>query len=125
MPIFGDGRHVRDYTYVADVARATVAALGVPLPQPVVAISVGTGVPTKVAQLEQRVRALALAERARRGEGAPLPPAVWAPPRPGDVRYSVLDARRAQELLGWQPQASLADGLARTVAWFAAHGIGR
>ena len=40
------------------------------------------------------------------------------PPKSGEQRRSVIDCRRAAELLGWRPEVSLAEGLGRTVAWF-------
>jgi len=39
------------------------------------------------------------------------------PPRPGDIRRSAADARRAREVLGWEPETDLGQGLERTVAW--------
>jgi len=44
-----------------------------------------------------------------------------APARPGDLRRSCLDNRRAREVLGWRPTHDLAAGLAKTVAWFTTH----
>jgi UDP-glucose 4-epimerase len=38
--------------------------------------------------------------------------------RPGDLRASRLDIRKAGELLGWRPSLALAEGLARTVEHF-------
>jgi UDP-glucose 4-epimerase len=47
--------------------------------------------------------------------GAAFAP-VHAPARAGEVLRSCLDASRARELLGWEPQVPLADGLRRTLA---------
>ena len=44
------------------------------------------------------------------------PPKRIAPARAGEVLRSCLDASRAHELLGWEPQVPLADGLALTLA---------
>lgn len=41
-----------------------------------------------------------------------------AAPRAGDLRHLVTATDRATELLGWRPQVTLEDGLARTVAWY-------
>jgi nucleoside-diphosphate-sugar epimerase len=43
--------------------------------------------------------------------------------RPGDVRRLCADTRRAQELLGFVPAVSLAEGLARTVEWYRRLGV--
>ena len=43
---------------------------------------------------------------------------TFAPPRLGDVRRSCLDASQARTVLGWSPQVTLTEGLARTVEYF-------
>ncbi len=108
--IFGDGRQTRDYVYVDDVVRATLAAVG----RPGGVYNVGTGVETSVVELY---------ERCRRVAGVDLEPEP-APPRLGELRRSVLDPRRAYEELGWQPQVSLDEGLRRTWQAMIASGEG-
>jgi UDP-glucose 4-epimerase len=49
--------------------------------------------------------------------GAPDEPEFY-PPRLGDLTRSVLDVRLAEMVLGWRPKVNLADGVARTVAFF-------
>ena len=49
--------------------------------------------------------------------GAPDDP-EFHPARLGDLRRSCLDISRADQVLGWRPQVSLADGIARTVEFF-------
>jgi UDP-glucose 4-epimerase len=104
--IFGDGSQTRDYVYVADVARATVAALdaddGV--------YNVGTGRETSVTEL------LAAIQKVTGTQAEP----ELADARPGELQRSVLDVRRAAEELGWRPDHDLGRGLAETWAWIAA-----
>lgn len=102
--IYGDGGQERDFVYVGDVVRALLAAAehagaGV--------FNVGTGVATSVNELWERCRAVA-------GSTAD---AEHAPPRPGDLRRSVLDPGRAARELGWRPQHDLEGGLRATWAW--------
>ncbi len=101
--IFGDGSQTRDYVYVGDVARATLAALsaggGV--------FNVGTGIETSVVELYEACQEAA----GRRAE------AVLAPARLGELQRSVLDPALARERLGWQPQHGLAEGLRATWEW--------
>jgi len=103
--IFGDGSQTRDYVYVGDVARATLAALsaggGV--------FNVGTGIETSVVDLYEACQDAA----GRRAE------AVLAPARLGELQRSVLDPALAHERLGWQPQSGLAEGLRATWEWVA------
>ena len=46
-------------------------------------------------------------------------PVEHAPRRLGEVQESVLNVDKAHELLGWSPQVTLAEGLAKTYDWFA------
>ena len=99
--IFGDGSQCRDYVYVEDVARATLAALdgesgGV--------FNVGTGVATSV---------LELYEICRQAVGTDLAP-VHEPARPGELGRSVLDGELAAATLGFRPETALASGIAKT-----------
>jgi UDP-glucose 4-epimerase len=99
--IFGDGSQERDYVYVGDVARATLAATsldgGV--------LNVATGAPTSV---------LGLVAAMRRATGREIDP-EHGPERLGDLQRSVLDAGLAERELGWRPEVSLEDGL--RAAW--------
>jgi len=98
--IFGDGGHVRDYVHVSDVAaaflRAAEAGTGT--------YNVGTGVATSVLELYGLCARVAGAEREP----------SFGPPRPGDLRRSVIDASKAERELGWRAGTSLEDGLTRT-----------
>ncbi len=101
--IFGDGSQSRDYVYVGDVARATLAALdggveGV--------LNVGTGVATTVLELYEVCRSVA---------GSALEP-VHEVPRQGELGRSVLDGERAAAVIGFRPEVSLDDGVAATWA---------
>jgi nucleoside-diphosphate-sugar epimerase len=83
------------------------------------AYNVGTGLGTDVNQLEAGLRQ-SLAEVLReQGRVAELPAATYGPPRPGDLRSSLLDAKKIQRELDWRPQVTLEEGLKRTAAWFA------
>jgi UDP-glucose 4-epimerase len=104
--IFGDGRQTRDYVYVGDVARATLAALelegGV--------LNVGTGQETSVLEL------YALCRR----RAASMLEATHTSPRLGELRRSVLDPALAARELGWQAMVELEDGLQATWDWIRA-----
>ncbi|HUG93398.1 MAG TPA: NAD-dependent epimerase/dehydratase family protein [Planctomycetaceae bacterium] len=117
--INGDGRYVRDYVYVADVARINLLALTAELPEAFVALNVGTGQPTDVNELAAEIHRLARDRLTRAGEPADAPQPTHGPPRAGDLRSNLLSARKAGEVLGWTPRVTLADGLRETVEWFA------
>jgi UDP-glucose 4-epimerase len=102
----GNLRSVRDYVYVEDVARAVVAAVERELPG-LGHINVGGGGGRSVAEVVQAMQELV---------GRPL--AVVSVParrRAVDRPLLVADISRARELLGWEPEVSFAEGLARTL----------
>jgi UDP-glucose 4-epimerase len=99
--VYGDGEQTRDYTHVADVARAFVLAAEARRAR---TYNVGTGVETSVNEL------LRLLQKAA---GAALEP-KYGPLRPGELMRSALDASRIGEELGWHPEHPVADGLAAT-----------
>ena len=105
--IYGDGQQVRDFVYVADVARANLAALSVPAAEPVV-VNVGTGRGCSVNALWRALAAVA----------QPAVGPYHEPARAGDILRSVLDPAHARAALGWQPDVTLEDGLQRTWQWF-------
>jgi UDP-glucose 4-epimerase len=102
--IYGDGEQTRDYVYVGDVVAANLRAAELDVTGPV---NIGTGVETSVLHLAAAFRGL---------EGGQAFAPVHAPARAGEVLRSCLDASRAHELLGWEPQVPLADGLRHTLA---------
>ena len=44
--------------------------------------------------------------------------ARYAPPRPGDILHSMADISKARRLMGYAPQFSFREGLAKTAAWY-------
>jgi UDP-glucose 4-epimerase len=98
--IFGDGSQERDYVYVGDVARATLAATALDGR----VVNIATGRATSV---------LELVDTMRRATGREIAP-HHGPERLGDLRRSVLDPGLAARVLGWQPEVSLEDGLRST-----------
>lgn len=105
--INGDGKQTRDYVFVADVARANVAALQTDYCGP---INIGTSMETDVNQLFQHLRTLTRSSL----------PEMHGPAKPGEQRRSVLAWNRAREVLGWRPEIGLEEGLRHTVEFFRA-----
>jgi nucleoside-diphosphate-sugar epimerase len=101
--IFGDGEQKRDFTYVGDVVRANMLAALARVSGAQV-VNIGAGGSTTVTELADTiVRVTKSGVRPR-----------YVDERAGDVRFSQADTRRARELLGWQAEIQLADGLAKT-----------
>jgi len=109
IEINGDGSQTRDFVHVDDLAAAVIAALAAPEDHVAGELfQAGTGVETSVAQL---------ADKIGRAVGRPLE-IRHAPARVGDVARNVARVDKAAAVLGYRASVSLADGLARTAAWF-------
>ena len=105
VTVFGDGTQRRDFTYVDDIARGTVAGLGLKGYQ---TINLGNDRPVSVNDLigniESAIGRSALVQYHERHDADPA--LTWA------------HIGRAQKLLGWVPEVSIEDGIRRTVAWY-------
>lgn len=105
VTVFGDGRQSRDFTYVEDIARGTVAGLK-PLGYEV--INLGSDRPVVL------MDAIRLVED-RVGQKARL---EFKPRHPADVLATWADIGKAEQLLGWRPEASFEQGVAELVQWY-------
>jgi UDP-glucose 4-epimerase len=108
VTIYGDGCQQRDFIYVADIARANVLAMS----RGSGAYNLGTGIPADINAIYGELARLT----GYNGKGGQGMHAVHAPAKKGEVRTTFLNANRARRELGWNPQVSLSEGLARTVA---------
>jgi UDP-glucose 4-epimerase len=111
VTIYGDGEQTRDYVYVGDVANAVFRGATSDLPPAgrvdVRGFNIGTGIGTSVVELAR------LLQQAARTDAE----IVFAPRRHGELQESFLDVTKARDGLGWKPEVSLAEGLAKTFAW--------
>lgn len=108
LNIFEDGEIVRDFVFVDDVVEALVKA-GTTASPGSAPINIGSGTPTTI---------LGTARFLLKQLGAPQDRlAISGDFRIGDIRYSVADIRRANELLDWQPRVSLETGLSALADW--------
>ena len=101
----GDGEQTRDFVYVGDLVRANVSAL---TRGDGMSINIGTGIETSVNTVFRILRDLA---GSRQEE-------IHGPSMPGEQRRSCLENRMASCELGWYPETSLEEGLARTLDFF-------
>jgi UDP-glucose 4-epimerase len=108
--IYGDGTQTRDFTHVGNAVRANLLAGACAGKLTGQVINAACGRSTNLLELlEMMARILGV-------EAEP----EHAPPRVGDVLHSQADISRARELLGYEPDVSLADGLKDAVAYYEA-----
>ncbi len=108
LRVTGDGTQSRDFTFVEDVARGTVAALR-PLGYEI--INLGGDEPESINGVIATLEGLL--ERQAQVE--------YVPSHPADVPRTSADISKARRLLEWEPHTSLAQGLARAVDWYRAN----
>ena len=103
--IFGDGNQTRDFVFVEDVADALVRAARIGGSR---YLNIGTGVETSILRLYEYVV---------EATGVDIAPTMAAAKR-GEQLRSCLDARAAQEHLGWEAWTPLPEGISDTIDWF-------
>lgn len=106
IPLYEDGQVRRDFVLIDDVASAIVAAITAER-VPAGPVDIGSGETQTI---------LTAAELIAQRYGAPAPH-VTGQFRNGDVRHAWADISAATRELGWQPQYSLSDGVARLAEW--------
>jgi UDP-glucuronate 4-epimerase len=105
----GTGTRKRDYTYVGDTVKATVAALRMPLGYEV--INIGNNQPVSLNELLkvfEKVIGVTAKVKIR-------------PSHHASVEETYADITKAEKLLGWKPETSIEEGMTRLVSWFRAN----
>ena len=108
--VHGDGRQSRDFTYIDNVIAANIAAAEAPA-------TVCSGNAYNVAG-GAAYSLLDLLDVLGQTLGVEPRP-THTDPRPGDVRHTMADISAARRDLGYAPRIDFAEGLRRTVDWFA------
>ncbi|MGB4848599.1 MAG: SDR family oxidoreductase [Saprospiraceae bacterium] len=107
--INGNGENSRDFTYIENAVHANLLALFTEKQEAINQIyNIAYGEQTNLNQLWKSIKELT---------HSTIEP-CYGPPRKGDVKYSVADIHKAQQLLGYKPGHSVEDGLKETIAWF-------
>ena len=119
LPVYGDGKQVRDWLFVADHCEAirTVLAKG----RVGETYNVGGNAEKQNIEVVKAICAL-LDERRPREDGLPRASQItFVADRPGHDRRYAIDASKLRDELGWVPRYSFEQGLAETVDWYLAH----
>jgi UDP-glucose 4-epimerase len=110
--VFGEGSQTRDFNYVEDTARAVFMA-GLAETAVGQTINIGSGRETSVNFLAEKV--IKLLER---NDVIVL----HDKPRPGDIARMFADGAKAKKILGYTPDVTLEDGLAKLKNWYCKEG---
>jgi UDP-glucuronate 4-epimerase len=108
ITVFGDGSQSRDFTFIDDIARGTIAALK-PLGYEI--INLGGDQPTLLSSVIDQI-AQYLGRK---------PVIDYQPLHRADVMATWADIGKAEKLLGWRPQVPIEEGLRRSVEWYRAN----
>ncbi|MCC7218787.1 MAG: dTDP-glucose 4,6-dehydratase [Burkholderiales bacterium] len=117
LPVYGDGRNVRDWLYVGDHCAALRAVLAGGRPGETYNIG-GNAEMTNLDVVRELTTVLA-DERPGRDYAALV---TFVADRPGHDRRYAIDATKIRGELGWTPAETFASGLIRTVRWYLANG---
>lgn len=106
IPVYNNGQHRRDFTYIDDIVSGFVAAVATPLQYEI--INLGNGAPTElmdfIGLLEKELGLVAQKE--------------MLPMQVGDVFETYADTSKAQELLNFKAEVPVAEGVHRFVEWY-------
>lgn len=116
LPVYGDGKQVRDWLFVTDHCEAirTVLANG----RIGETYNVGGNSEKQNIEVVQTICAL-LDERRPREDGKPrVSQIAYVADRPGHDRRYAIDASKLRDELGWEPKYTFERGIAETVDWY-------
>jgi len=116
LPLYGDGKQIRDWLYVEDHCEALSLILRNGRPGETYNIG-GGNQPTNL----EVVRQLCAVLDDLAPETGPIPHAsliTFVSDRPGHDRRYAMDIRKIEAELGWRPRVILEDGLRKTAAWY-------
>jgi dTDP-glucose 4,6-dehydratase len=108
LPVYGDGRNVRDWIYVDDHCRAILLALD----------KGHAGATYNIGARNER-RNLEVVEAMLTALGKPTSLIRYVKDRPGHDRRYAIDPVKAETELGWRPVETWASGLRKTIQWYA------
>ena len=106
ISIYGDGQQTRDFTFISDAVAANLLAAIVPLAVGEV-FNIGGGSRVVLAEVINIMERIV---------GRPIKKNFVEKAR-GDARHTSADVSKAKEILGYQPQVSLEEGLRREWEW--------
>ena len=118
LPVYGDGRQVRDWLYVSDHCAAIRRVLEAGRPGEVYNV----GGWNELTNIEVVHTLCDILDRlVPKAGGSYRDQLVFVPDRPGHDRRYAIDARKIERELGWKPRESFETGILKTVQWYLGH----
>lgn len=114
LPVYGDGRQIRDWLHVSDHVRALWSALAGGQPGQTYTI----GGNNEQANIDVVGRICILLDQLRPQATSYCERIEHVADRPGHDRRYAINAERAHKELGWQPEVDFDQGLRQTVVWY-------
>ncbi|MGC8937613.1 MAG: SDR family NAD(P)-dependent oxidoreductase [Thermodesulfovibrio sp.] len=105
ITVYGDGKQKRDFTFVEDIAEATVACLNL---EGYKILNLGNDRPVELIYVINLIEEL-LQKKAK---------IQWQPRHPADIYATWADISEAKQYIGWSPKVSIEEGIQITVDWF-------
>jgi UDP-N-acetylglucosamine 4-epimerase len=107
--INGDGEHSRDFTFVENAVQANVLSLFTKKKEAINQVyNIAFGTKTSLNEVFEMIKEIG---------GSDLAP-KYGPERKGDVKHSLADISKAKELLGYDPEFDIRQGMKKTFEWY-------
>ncbi len=118
LPVYGDGRQVRDWLYVKDHC----AAIREVLARGRLGETYNVGGWNEQPNIDIVGTVCSLLDRLRPDPAGPYARLItYVTDRPGHDRRYAIDARKIESELGWKPAETFASGIEKTVRWYLEH----
>ena len=108
--IYGDGEQSRDFTHIENVVQANLLACEAGPEAVGKVFNCAFGERTTLNEIVQTIKDILESDV----------PVEYTETRPGDVKHSLADLGRANDLLGYSPKVALREGLDKLIPWYAA-----
>lgn len=105
ITIFGDGSQERDFTYIDDIAKGSIAGLNV---KGIELVNLGSDKPHSLAEMIATIEKY-LGKKAK---------TIHKPFHPADVQGTWANINKARSMLQWEPKTFLDEGIKKTVEWY-------
>jgi dTDP-glucose 4,6-dehydratase len=118
LPVYGDGRQIRDWLHVEDNCRGILAVLEYGRIGSI--YNIGTGDERTNLDVVDAI-CIAVAKQGGIALGRLKEQVRFVADRPGHDRRYAIDTAKVRRETGWRPRKQFADGIEETVAWYLAH----